>query len=222
MNSRHKMIASAAAVLLGLPIALLVAFRSARALADPIARSRIDQRLILHPLQKVETGTAGYEKAVRSLDEVHVRKHYGANSYTQPVPAQGDLDGDEVPDKVEASGIHFHIYLSSRETTVTRWFGNASNASVGITDVDMDGYLDAWRCDTGDQYVQVFYGNGQGRFTTQVFPLDVEISAFCDIENDGQPDIVGQPLHDAQTTGIVWARLSQNTAGGTALDTWVP
>ena len=63
---------------------------------------------------------------------------------------------------------------------------------MGFDDIDSDGHLDAWWVDSGDDYLQIFWGDGKGCFVgKQTFSFNgIHQGAFLDLDSDGDLDFI--------------------------------
>jgi hypothetical protein len=69
--------------------------------------------------------------------------------------------------------------------------GNSEISSVGLDDVDGDGLMDAWWCDSGDNRIVILWGNRSALDGKQSLSgFHARRSAFLDLDNDGQLDLV--------------------------------
>jgi hypothetical protein len=162
-----------------------------RGVVNPAMGLKPEARLIATGPIKLSQAHPLHASAVRALESSSARNTSRTLAEERDmVVSNGDLDGDGVQDTVTGSGITFTVELSGGNSWSSS-FGNSGNCSIAITDIDGDGHLDTYRCDCGDSYVTVFYGDGHGQFSRQTFAIHgVQQAAFADMDGDGHKDLV--------------------------------
>lgn len=116
--------------------------------------------------------------------------------------SQADFDGDGELDTVRGMDIRFSLDLTASSKSLTMEFGNSGNCSVGFDDIDGDRFLDVWRCDCGDGYVQIFWGDGRGGIagTQRLFVHNITKAAFVKAEDDESMEMVAELYDDSRST----------------------
>ncbi|MFO7651233.1 MAG: FG-GAP-like repeat-containing protein, partial [bacterium] len=111
----------------------------------------------------------------------------------------GDWNSDSIVDLAAAyeltgAAIAVWIGLGGGEfSPAVEYFCIAPPCDIDAADVNLDGHLDLVAANGGSDSVGVFWGYGDGTFTTiRTFPSggESEVAAVGDVNNDGRPDIV--------------------------------
>jgi FG-GAP-like repeat/Bacterial pre-peptidase C-terminal domain len=124
--------------------------------------------------------------------------------------AQGDLNGDGVPDVVVANRIDdtVSVYLGTGDGTFYPPTTDAIGQRVWrvtVADVNGDGKLDILTANKGDNTISILLGNGDGTFQPQaVFPVGTRPGgvAVADVNGDGFPDVIVSNYADS-TIGVM-------------------
>ena len=127
--------------------------------------------------------------------------------------AQGDLNGDGIPDVVVANRIDdtVSVYLGIGDGTFSPPTTDAIGQRVWrvtVADVNADGKLDILTANKGDNTISILLGNGDGTFKPQaVFPVGTRPGgvAVADVNGDGLPDVIVSNYADS-TIGVMLNR----------------
>jgi hypothetical protein len=120
--------------------------------------------------------------------------------------AQGDLNGDGIPDVVVANRIDdtVSVYLGTGDGTFYPPTTDAIGQRVWrvtVADVNGDGKLDILTANKGDNTISILLGNGDGTFKPQaVFPVGTRPGGVtvADVNGDGFPDVIVSDYADSK------------------------
>lgn len=136
---------------------------------------------------------ASLGEVIDQLIEKHSSQTNADGKADYVVSYQDDVNCDGTPDTIVGTGDRLTIVVSDKgENCIGRGYSDIT--SVGFDDVDGDGRRDAWCCDSADGFIEIFWGNGKGDFTTRQtlrtgshFGIQ---TAFYDMNGDGILDLV--------------------------------
>ncbi|MDD3627566.1 MAG: VCBS repeat-containing protein [bacterium] len=102
----------------------------------------------------------------------------------------GDFDRDNKKDLIEANPI-FNLKLSKGKRILFHLFSNIK--AVGFFDIDLDGYIDFWYYEISDNYIDIFWGNKNGKIGGMqriLLKSTYSYVLFNDIDNDKNNEII--------------------------------
>lgn len=105
---------------------------------------------------------------------------------------ENDFDNNGKMDLIKASGKWLKIKINEKEYLDKNSYLNSNITSIGMNDLNNDGYLDIWFNDSGDNELNIYYGDGKGNIKDKqeiVIPR-IEKNSFYDVDNDGILDII--------------------------------
>lgn len=156
----------------------------------------------------------------RAVDAIYHTVNLNTKEAVGDIDGDGDLDLLLAPAEAYRKGQNHELawYQNPGRNSNNQWKKTIIKAdtnnhhTIKLADIDNDHDLDVitgvpW----GDKHVQIYFNNGSGKFNTSqtVFQGNGLYSGvIADLENDGDPDIIGQDVY-AQT-GKPWIYINDS------------
>ncbi|MCB9770430.1 MAG: VCBS repeat-containing protein [Candidatus Omnitrophica bacterium] len=138
-----------------------------------------------------------------------------SNRSGSTVSFRGDVNSDGVKDWITFPPVEVSLSIPGAKSAVRMkkrgllgWesFGYSGVTSVGLDDVNGDGFVDAWIADPADGALQVYYGKRRSFywFRSTLLLGGLRQICFIDLDEDGDLDLVGKNLGSFYEKRIYW------------------